>query len=215
MLISPSKVEQRLMHRRLKLSPQLFWTELLASLVEDGQQSPYGQGRESLPDHTRWVPADKPIQLHPVFDPPKYDLNRPSMPVQSADLFGIDPEQVRQDLNLLFGRYLHGLCPIPAPRIAVFSIGPIIAEANQSVFQDRVSGSVSVRIRCYFRHRATANRLRTNVSVQFCGEAIPRIGNPVVLVDRTIAAVKQVKIPARSLLRRISARILAFQSEKI
>jgi len=39
-------MEQCLMHCCLELPPQLFRTELLAPLVENGQQSPNDQGRK-------------------------------------------------------------------------------------------------------------------------------------------------------------------------
>jgi len=54
LLISPPKAEQRLLHRCLKLSSQLFRTELLAPFIEapfieDAQQPPNDQdgSRES------------------------------------------------------------------------------------------------------------------------------------------------------------------------
>ena len=52
------------------------------------------------------------------------------MPVQSADLFGVDPEQVRQNLNLLLRNlllrgYFHGEPPIPPPRVTALSVGPL------------------------------------------------------------------------------------------
>ena len=83
LLTSPSKIEDGLLHRPAQLPPKLFRTKLGVSSVVDRQQSPHDQGRHDLADDASRIAADEMIQLQPVFEPPKHNLNRPAVVVRA------------------------------------------------------------------------------------------------------------------------------------
>jgi len=75
----------------------------------------------------------------------------------------------------------------------LFAVLSIIAEPNGAVGLDSVAGRIHLRVSCSVGNRPLAGRLRLDVAVELGDENVLRFSDPVVGVDRSVAAIEQVE----------------------